>query len=227
MNNVGLKHPLPSVAEGKRIYYGGSQHLLGRVSAGAGCGLVGAVCLMRYLTEEGKTSGDVFVRSNGEPMETDAFRTLCKTLQYRYLPVMPHFGMTGPVLAIGVNRLFRRCRAPFRARWCVSAKKFLPRLEEMLDRDIPVVFSAGPNFPLLFGRRKLRLYHKDRDGSLQPAGTAIAHYMIATDLEDGCMAVSSWGREYWIRVDEYLQYARRVSAPFLSNLLYVTPRKQK
>ena len=224
MNGTGLKHPLPSVAEGKRIYYGGSQHLLGRVSAGAGCGLVGAVCLMRYLTEEGKTSGDLFVRQNGEPMETDAFRTLCRFLQRRYLPVLPHFGMTGPVLAFGVNRLFKKCSAPYRARWCVSSRKFVPRLEEMLEADIPVVFSAGPNFPFLPGRKKLQLYHRDRDGSLRPAGGAVAHYMIATDLQDGCMAVSSWGREYWIRLDEYLTYARRVSAPFLSNLLYVTPK---
>ncbi|MBR4743777.1 MAG: hypothetical protein IK082_06270 [Oscillospiraceae bacterium] len=224
MTNASLKQPLPSVAEGKRIYYGGSQHLLGRFSAGAGCGLVGAVCLMRYLAEDGKTSGELFTRGNGEPMETDAFRTLCRSLQRRYLPVLPHFGMTGPVLAFGVNRLFRKCRAPYRARWCVSSCKFLPRMEEMLSGNIPVIFSAGPNFPFLPGRRKLRLYHRNQDGSLQPAGGAVAHYMIATGLQDGCMAVSSWGREYWIRIDEYLHYARRVSAPFLSNLLYVTPK---
>ncbi len=224
MTNVSLTRPLPSVAEGKRVYYGGSQHLLGRASAGAGCGLVGAVCLMRYLAEEGKTSGDLFVRRNGEPMETDAFRALCRLLQHRYLPVLPHFGMTGPVLALGVNRLLRKCRAPYRARWCVSSGKLLPRMEEMLAADIPVVFSAGPNFPLLFGRRKLPLYRKDRDGSLQPAGGAVAHYMIATDLQDGCMAVSSWGQEYWVRLDEYLHYVRRISAPFLSNDLNVTPK---
>ena len=224
MTNVSLKLPLPSVAEGKRIYYGGSQHLLGRFSAGAGCGLVGAVCLLRYLAEDGKTSGDMFTRGNGEPMETDAFRALCSFLQRRYLPVFPHFGMTGPVLAFGVNRLFRKCSAPYRARWCVSSRKFLPRLEEMLSGNIPVIFSAGPNFPFLPGRRKLRLYHRDRDGALQPAGGAVAHYMIATGLQDGCMAVSSWGREYWVRTDEYLEYSRRVSAPFLSNLLYVTPK---
>ena len=182
MNGVGLKHPLPSVAEGKRIYYGGSQHLLGRVSAGAGCGLVGAVCLLRYLTEEGKTSGELFPRQGEAPMETDAFRALCRSLQRRYLPVLPHFGMTGPLLAFGVNRLFRRCRAPYRARWCVSSRLFLPRMEEMLDRDIPVIFSAGPNFPFLPGRRKLRLYHRDRDGALQPAGGAVAHLQCCVNF---------------------------------------------
>ena len=201
--------------------------MLDRVSAGAGCGLVGAVCVMRYLVEDRRIKTDLFPLRDGEPMEKDEYRELCRSLQHRYLPVLPYFGMNGIVLAFGVNRMLRKTRSPYRACWCTSARRFTERMADMLERDIPVVFSAGPNFPFLLGRRKLKLYRHMPDGEIRRTGSVKAHYMIATALSDGWITVSSWGKEYLVDQEEFLHYMKHVSAPFLSNLLYIKERQKK
>ena len=51
-----------------------------------------------------------------------------------------------------------------------------------------------------------------------------AHYMIAVGLDDESIHVSSWGRPFAIRREEYDQYVRRFSSSIVSNLLFVSPR---
>ena len=165
-----------------------------------GCGVVALGDLVLHLTGETVEDRDGF------------FRMLLR----RYLPVVPPFGTTGIHLAAAFNRWCRKHRLPYRARWSFSAEMLYPRMEEMLQADIPVVLSIGPD---LF--RRLRLYR--RCGKLHfPACRVRGHFVTVTGVDETWIRVVSWGRVYYISRKEYEEYGKR-SAFLSSNLLYVTP----
>jgi hypothetical protein len=90
----------------------------------------------------------------------------------------------------------------------------------MLSRDIPVIFSVGPNFPLLWQRNRLRFYVRTESG-MAPGPQTLAHYVMITGSDGDWLQISSWGKKYYIRKDEYLNYVKMHSARLVSNILYI------
>lgn len=223
MTSATLQHRLPAVTEDGMRYAGGSQLLLQGSARGVGCGLVGAACLLQYLTLYHGLPVSDFPELASETLEADCFRHLCRRLQRRYLPLIPHFGINGLGLAFGINLFFRHRKAPFRARWCCSRKHFEQRLWDMLSRDIPVILAVGPNFPLLLGKEKLPFYRMQEEGRTKEACRVNSHYVIATACDGDSITVSSWGRWYRISLEEYRRYMKETSLPLVTNLLEILP----
>lgn len=208
---LALQRPYVRVLREGRCSYGGNQ--MWSVSSNiqrCGCGPVAALDVLLYLSGQ-----------QDEPIRLDDYDRELERLCRYYFPLVPSVGINGIFLAMGMERLLRKHRLPYHAFWAVSGKRFWERITEMLEQDIPAIFSIGPNFPLIWGKNKLRFYVKGRDGSMIPAQSTLAHYVTATGLDGDWLRISSWGREYYILRQEYDDYVRTYSASLVSNVLMI------
>jgi len=86
------------------------------------------------------------------------------------------------------------------------------KLRRELDRDLPVIFAAGPTWPLIFSRTRLPLCRL-QEGRVVEVTSTRAHYMTVVGLVDHrgdwLMKVASWGNFYYIRTRDYRAYAAR------------------
>ena len=176
-----------------------------------GCGAVAALDLLRYLTGEASTP---LARYN------EALSRVCR----RYLPLIPNRGINGLELALGVNRMLLEKKLPYLAVWVFSGAKLFDRVREMLERDLPVILSIGPNFPRLWEKEKLRFYTRSADGRYLPAASTRSHYVTVTGLDEEWLQISSWGRRYYISRAEYAAFVKQHSSYLFSNLLYLKRR---
>ncbi|MBR5430608.1 MAG: hypothetical protein IK116_08815 [Firmicutes bacterium] len=218
---LSLQHPFPALSDGSRSYYGGSQKLLTRnYVRKAGCGVICAANILLYLGRHHPECGEGPFAELGreDPVPTAAFCCCCDRLQRRYLPVLPHFGLTGPQVAWGMNRYCRRYHLPYRMRWRFGRRRFWDDIASMLEQDIPPTLAIGPNFPALWGRRKLRFYRQLPDGSYRLATSVNRHFVTVTGLDGEWLRISSWGREYYVSRQELTDYITGPSAWLVSNL---------
>ena len=207
-----LRRPFPRIQNNNRIAYGGNQMWADReLIRSCGCGPVAALDLLHYLC-------DADTRT---PLPLEIYNRELNTLCRRYLPLIPHSGINGIMLAIGVNRLFRERGLPYHASWAWSGDKLWGRVREMLERDLPVILSIGPNFPAIWKKERLPFYGRRPDGSFFPASSAQSHYVSVTGLDERWARISSWGREYYINRAEYDRFIRRHSTFLFSNILYI------
>lgn len=224
---VHLNHSLCSVLYPDGPSFGGSQMFASEEKlVRYGCGVVAAQELLLYLCRYHCGNGERLFSDellSSSPVSREAYDISLRRINRDFILVIPGIGVNGIGLFAGLNAAFHRFRLPYSARWAISSRSFYPSMEKMLLQDIPVIFSVGPNFPVLWGRRKvgLRSEQSSRQEAVLPVN---AHYMIAVGLDDESIHVSSWGRPFAIRREEYDQYVRRFSSSIVSNLLFVSPR---
>lgn len=139
-----------------------------------------------------------------------------------YLPVIPGFGMNGLTLGSGLNLYFLKHRLPYRAFWGVSGKKMISRIDEMLERDFPVILAIGPNFPKFWGKETLNLYKKTQNGTNVLSTKTRAHFVTVIGHEKEELKISSWGKEYVINLGEYQEYIKKYSSPLVTNIICIT-----
>lgn len=146
---------------------------------------------------------------------------------YKFLGGIPlKGGVSGIKLQCGFNRMARRKKWPVRARWCFSGKKLYRRIEEMLEKDIPVILCI----PMLLRKkdkeRKLPFYIREENGFKQVLKMS-AHYVTVTEIiiekEDAVfLEISSWGKKYYIKWEEYDYLIHTVFlGTILGNILYI------
>ena len=135
--------------------------------------------------------------------------------------MIPKLGINGFMLAGGLNLFFRRYSLPYRASWGIGSGRLFEQIELQLVQDIPVILSVGPNFPLFWQKNELTFYAAFSDGSLRPSCRIKAHYVTVTGIDEKCLKISSWGREYYIDREEYMSYIRRHSGSLVSNIVKI------
>ncbi len=205
-----LAKPYPQVVKDGETRTGGNQRWASdKTMARCGCGVVAALDLFLYLTGQ-----------SGAPIPWAEYEQKLAVLRKRYLPLLPGWGIDGFTLAFGLNRLLRKEALPYRARWGLRGKKMLPRMAHMLAEDIPVILGVGMNFPKFWQKNRLPLY----EGEACTAG-ARAHYVTVRAMDEERLTVSSWGRTYYIKTHELLQYIKAHSNYMLCNVLWVERRK--
>lgn len=199
--------------------YGGNQSWFGSKYgpiSPMGCGLISCADILLYLTGR---------RSIG----LDEYKEYASGLGTGRLKVRRKLGVNGISMAMGMSRRLKQIGMPRKVRWCFSKRKLLPRIRDMLERDIPVTISAGPQ--LLFKKKRrlgVTLYARDAEGGFSlpswRGGTVRDHYMTVTGIvetEDKIMLeVSSWGERYYIDWDDYLKYINTFGT-FFSNIMYI------
>ena len=227
-----LRHPYVAVGtENGEWTYGGNQSWLSTKAERAfGCGLIAAADVLRYLEMDRKA-----MRIPKAEYLEDIH------ILVQDFPVKGRLGITGFGLARRMNRIFRRGKLPFKARWSLGRKHFLERLPEMLGEDIPVLMSVGPGF--FHKEARLSMYKpvvekneperddtthvwKPSDADFRRENSMRDHYVTATGVmttEEGTtwIRISSWGDRYYIRLDEYLEHVKKYDNFLFSSLLYI------
>lgn len=226
----GLRHPYFSIKTQTDHSFGGSQTWSSsRIMRKYGCGVVGMADVLLYMgLHQTSCETDLLygmLREDGFLSYPRYERYLMK-MRRRYLSVIPGFGVPGFFLPLAMNRYFRHYRIELRASWCVRPGKILPRIEEMLRQDMPVILSIGPNFPLVWGRHKVTLYRKE-NGEYLPAVETKAHFVVVTGMMDGYLQISSWGKEYYLSWAEYQKYMKKHSTCLTSNICRIQAKKKK
>lgn len=212
-----LKRKLLSVKNGPTRTTGGNQQLAdSRQLRTCGCGIVSSTDMLLYLGRRGEGGG--FVLAEGDDIGLRDYNRLLARLRKRYMPLIPHFGINGFNLSLGLNLYFLRYRIPMRAVWRIGTRRLWERVGRMLEEDMPVILSIGPNFPFFWKRRSLPLYEM-RDGQYRKTASAIAHYVTVTGMDEKWLRVSSWGTEYYISRQEYETYMRKTSCPLFTNIM--------
>lgn len=206
---LGLQKEFVRVERNGSMSYGGSQMWSGNKTIRVcGCGPVAVLDLVFYLSGRQET-----------PISLEEYNQELERLTRRYFPLIPPLGINGLLLAAGANLLLRKYHLPYTAYWALSGRKFWTRLKELLEQDIPVVFSVGPNFPAVWQKEKLRFYIQSSDGSYHPSCSVKSHYITATGCDENWLRISSWGKMYYIRREEYDAYIREHSSAFVCNML--------
>lgn len=220
-----LKQPFISVVNNGEITYGGSQRLHSRKAVRrCGCGIISALDTLMYMhfNKPGCNSA-FFAKSDVNPIAQSRYDRLVLKLK-KYIPTVYPFGTSGAVIALGLNVLFRRFRMPYSARCVVSLRSMWTRTAEMLNNNIPVILAVGHS--ISFSRRYIPLYTKQADGKLKRTARARAHFVTVTAMGPNWLRVSSWGREYYMKRADLENYAKRASAPFATNIVYIYRSKK-
>ena len=218
-----IKHPFIRVQTNTGKSYGGSQAWLPyNFLKKSGCGVIGATDVLLYLNcWHPKCQSKTFRRLSRLQMTLSDYKTCALRMWKYYLPVMPGFGINGLGLMLGINWYFLKNRIPMRAVWNVSGKKIWQSVDSMLQRDIPVILSVGPNFPRIWGKQKLNFYTKKSDGTYVVSAKTQAHYVTVTGRDESWICISSWGKEYYIKIEEYQDYVKKYSSYLVSNILLI------
>lgn len=230
MKRCSLRYPYFSIKVQNEHSFGGSQTWSeSRIMRKYGCGVVGMSDVLLYLgLHQTSCETDLLygiLREDGFLSYPRYERYLIK-MRRRYLSVIPGFGVPGFFLPIAMNRYFRHYRIDLRASWCIRPGKILPRIEEMLRQDMPVILAIGPNFPYVFGKQKVTFYRKE-NGEYLPATAVKAHFVVVTGMIDNYLQISSWGKEYYLSWPEYQKYMKKYSTCLTSNICRIRERKRK
>lgn len=223
-NMIGLQHPYISVAlSSVTSYGGGQQYSKDAMIRRCGCGIIAAADALLYLSRwHSNGAVDYFAGLLKDmPIPLSIYDYCIQRLNRSYFPMIPYAGINGVMLMAGMELFFRRHGMPYTARWCMLPGPMWTRIEEMLCADIPVIMSIGPNFPLIWGNRRVRFYVLAPDGQYHPTSGARAHYFTVTGLDDEWLQISSWGRHYYLRRREFEDYVRRYSTSIASNIMWI------
>ena len=224
---IGLKHPYISVALSSGESFGGGQQFSkDSMIRRCGCGVIAAADALLYLSRwHSHGAVDYFAGLlENKPIPLSVYDNCIQNLNRSYFPMIPYAGINGVMLMAGMELFFQRHGMPYTACWCFAPGKVWGRIEEMLRADIPVIMSVGPNFPLIWGNRRVRFFVRSPVGNYIPASGARAHYFTVTGLDEDWLSISSWGRPYYLRREEFEEYVWRYSLGFTSNVLLI---KQK
>lgn len=207
---IGLKKQYPQIKKGASLFYGGSQMLSERETIRkCACGPVAALDLTLYLEPQSPQFPIPLAEYNQE------LERICR----RYFPLLPPFGINGIALVWGLNRLLREKHLPYRAVWAASGARLWERVEDMLERDLPVILAVGPNFPVFWMKHHLDFYVRTPDGRFVRSTATKGHYVTATGIDESWVRISSWGREYYINRAEYDRYVKKYSNYLFSNIV--------
>jgi hypothetical protein len=154
-------------------------------------------------------------------------------MNYMYIQTPRWIGVLGPNLASAVNSYFNFADIDYRATWKSkhTYSEMLSKIEEMLEKDIPVVFSVGPNKKVDFPMYQLETSNQKGDLYQYAVGkkNIAGHYVTITEVIKDDIArehnimlkVSSWGSEYYIDYEEYREFVEEHSSTLFSSMLYI------
>ena len=205
----------------------------GKTLQGFGCGLIGAADILFYISG-GKSmdaSDNTVSKKKDKPghnVTRDKYLDYVLGLEKKYFHILPKLGISGVLLALGMNLFFlknRREFGRFHARWFVWPWNMLKRIKEMIGNGIPVLISVGPS---IFTKDQLTFFEKKNskiENEFVPRTHTKDHYVTITgvlEFEDRTMLeISSWGRKYYVNWDEYYNYVKKHDNFYFSNILYI------
>lgn len=226
MKTVRLKYPYVAVMKDGSLSYGGNQGWFsGRTLKKYGCGVIAGTDILLYLSlHKEYCRGKEFKEEEDNGIwEEERYQELVRIMHHRYFPLVPGFGMPVWFLAAGINHYFHKSRIPLKISFGVLGRNIWIRTAAMLAHDIPVILAIGPNLSLFRRKNKLNFYvRKGEEYSV--ACQAAAHFVTVTAMEGNYLKISSWGKEYFLDIQEYMDYVKKHSSFLISNIFYIRKR---
>ncbi len=241
MKRIGLlKKYIGIQRENGKIAFGGDQNFFYAPQASKvdlqkksfGCGIVAFADLLLYL---GNSDDKFLITENVNYVRRELSEKAYKEYFNRIYDfiggITKNYGISGLKIRRRFNRIARKNGWKLRAKWGCSGKKLFGRIEEMLQNNIPVILCI----PMMIFKKdkedKLALYTRVYDDvcgryQYEVAERTNAHYVTVTEIiweeEKRYLAVSSWGKEYYIDFEEYDTYINtHFLGKILGNILYV------
>ena len=114
MQRSSLHNPYPVIEKDGVLSFGGNQAWSdSAVMRKCGCGVIGGTDLLLYLSlHKDICRTELFQEAYLENgiLELPEYMSYVNYFRKKYLPVIPHFGMAGWMLVLGLNRYFRHER---------------------------------------------------------------------------------------------------------------------
>ena len=191
-----------------------------------GCGAVALGDLFLYLAMANPRYQTIHTGVLQGRMLTEAeYKTYYDVVYHMLGGTSEKLGISGLRLVRVFNKVARAKKWKLRARWGALHGKMLPRIQKMLEKDMPVILCVPPNFFHKNKKDQIGLYCKQNEEYIQASGT-YGHYVVVTAVEESpleestekrtMLSVSSWGKRYYIDYAELLRFNQR---HFLGNLL--------
>lgn len=235
-----------------KYYFGGRQNWFSNnklytdnILREYGCGVIAAGDLFLYLAlQDDNNRNDLTkIAIKGSTINQIDYMGYIITVNKTYTKAKKHLGVLGPKLASAINSYFKYAGINYKARWAMSlsSTEMLSKIIEMLEKDIPVILSVGPNTPNIRGKDEINLYTSFAQSNddyivsgnelnqYKLQGTVNRHYMVITELiknnstsnNDIMLKVSSWGKDYYINYDEYRGYVEDIGGKITSSIIYI------
>ncbi len=263
-NNIVVQLSAPDyvpVIQDTRISYGGSQmwfpdkkwYSKDTLLRNYGCGTIAAADLFLYLSRRKKTLQTPLTTLTVTPENQIVYPnylTYVKQIHNQYTKALPLLAVLGPSAASAINTYSNDYGLGLQAswKWTLNYYDMYDMIEEMLEKDIPVILSIGPNTPNLWGKKGISFYElREIDfqpSTLQPDITNTSevikayyykavkydingHYVTVTGLIKDeltgriMLRISSWGSLYYVDYEEYRDYVESIGGTFTSSLIYV------
>jgi hypothetical protein len=196
-----------------------------------GCGLISASDVLLYLSMNDSdyqtVITDQIIYNNGN-IEYDSYCNYVKQMNWIYFNLIRGIGITGPSIASGIESYSEICNSKLYAKWCISKDKMLSRIKEMLINNIPVTLSIGPDSKYGVNFYLLNSTTNDPYSFTEYKSNINSHYVTVTGIlidqvkNQTMLKISSWGEEYYINYEEYINFVDNYSNYIVSNIVYIT-----
>lgn len=198
-----------------------------------GCGLVSAADILLYLSMynskfQTEITNKVKYLGNSTVITYESYMAYLLNMDFLYFPINGKFyvnGVDGVVISSGMKKYSKKYGLGLNTHWRWSRNKILPRIKEMLEKDIPVMLSGDRK--ILEKDGAVYLY-KEPDSAASPEEEFSSHYVTVTGLiiddikHETWLKVSSWGRCYYINYDQYKDFSNEYSWCMISNVLDIS-----
>ena len=214
---VSLKKEYVSVGSS----FGGNQNLFGETkelfSKGkqlGGCGVVAISDTVSYL------KGDLHYNTS-----SDYRKNFNKTAR-RILFIPTRFGMTFFQELLGMRHISHRESLGLKCRLVSFKRDFYPLIYDMLKDDIPVILCI----PRIYGKNKSSRSLPFYDPvTLKKVTQTQGHFVVATGIfieeNDVYLEISSWGKRYFIKFEEFKSFVKKHPASRLGYMMKITRRR--
>jgi hypothetical protein len=176
------------------------------------------------------------------------YTSYVRLINKQYTRTLPVIAVIGPAIASALNSYSDLFDLGLKATWKLKLNYYdmYDLIEEMLQKDIPVILSIGPNTPKLWGKNGIPLYELCEINYQEPGSNSEeaakpyyykavkqdvkGHYVTVTglikdDISSRIMlSISSWGKKYYINYEEYRDYIDSTGGTFTSSLIYLKKR---
>lgn len=214
---VSLKNEYVSVGSsfgGNQNIFGQTKGLFNRGKMLGGCGVVAISDTVSYL------KGERHFATN------DDYRKGFNKTARRILFIPTRFGMTFFQELWGMKHISRRDSLGLKCRLVTFKKDFYPLILNMLKDDIPVILCI----PRIYGRNKVSRSLPFYDPvTLKKVTQTQGHFVVATGIfiegNDVYLEISSWGKRYFIKFEEFRAFVIKHPASRLGFMMKITRRR--
>lgn len=198
-----------------------------------GCGLISISDVILYLSNTIKTSFPKNTLMNGIPINNipiENYMNYTDYLNYTYFKAFRYLGVDGFSLKKGFNEYCSDNNLHLSAKWGVDSDMIHNKIFEMIDNDIPVTISIGPdsncgvNYYSELSKSPIKSFFLDNKIDVIKDHYVTITCAIEDKIKDSIiLEISTWGKKRYIYFDDYIGFINHHSNYLFSNILYIYP----